>query len=209
MDFGSLADLPAAAVQVQAGLGKSYTVLRHLDELKATYRLFNSRMTGKGLFRALGNAPDAVHVLEDMERLTQDRDAQGVLRSALWAQPGHDRVVTWTTDAKGEERFIFRGGIILLANRPLAALPELQALATRVSVYRLEVSDAELTALMRDLASRGYQRGGKTVLESEQCREVAEYLIRECHVVGCPLDLRMLENSYLDYLLWEGDHARC
>jgi hypothetical protein len=191
------------------GIGKSYTILQHLDRLETTYKLFNSRMTARGLFRALGKAPDATHVLEDMERLTNDRDAQGVLRSALWAQPGRDRVVTWTTGTGGEEHFVFRGGIILLANRPLADLPELRALATRISVMRLEVTDAELAALMRDLAAGGYGRDGKQLLEPEKCREVTEHLIRECQTAGCPLDLRLQENSYLDYLLWEADHAAC
>jgi hypothetical protein len=114
-----------------------------LKSLSADYRLFNSRMTAKGLFKALEKAPDAVHVLEDMERLTRDRDAQGVLRSALWAQPGHDRAVTWTTATGGEERFVFRGGVIMIANAPLADLPELRALATRIALVKLDVSDAE------------------------------------------------------------------
>jgi hypothetical protein len=121
------------------GLGKSYTVLRRLDELKTPYKLFNSRMTARGLFRALEKAPDAVHVMEDMERLTKDPDAQGVLRSALWAQEGHDRVVTWTTERDGERHFSFRGGVILLANRPLANLPELKALAP-IEVFGLKPS---------------------------------------------------------------------
>ena len=54
------------------------------NSLDVPYQLFNSRMTAKGLFLALQRAPDAIHVLEDMERLTKDPDAQGVLRSALW-----------------------------------------------------------------------------------------------------------------------------
>src|ERR1700685_2053616 len=65
------------------GVGKSFTVLRHLESLGVPYQLFNSRMTAKGLFLALKSAPDAIHVLEDMERLTKDPDAQGVLRSAM------------------------------------------------------------------------------------------------------------------------------
>src|SRR5205085_11641886 len=84
------------------GVGKSFTVLNHLKQLDAPHVLHNSRMTAKGLFLALKHAPDVIHVLEDMERLTKDADAQGVLRSALWAQPGHDRVVTWTTATDGE-----------------------------------------------------------------------------------------------------------
>jgi hypothetical protein len=190
------------------GLGKSYTVLEHLDALEVSHRLFNSRMTAKGLFRAFQEAPDAVHVLEDMERLTQDRDAQGVLRSSLWAQPGRDRVVTWTT-ATSEESFAFRGGVILLANRPLASLPELRALATRIAVMRLEVTDDELRAMVYDLTSREHRREGKVVLAPEQCREVADHMLRECSAAGCPLDLRLLSNCYSDYLQWEADLTAC
>jgi hypothetical protein len=190
------------------GLGKSHTVLRELDALGATYRLFNSRMTAKGLFRALEKAPDAVHVLEDMERLTHDRDAQGVLRSALWSQPGNDRVVTWTTATGGEERFVFRGGLILIANRPLADLPELRALATRIAVHRLEVADAEVAAQMRALAAEGHN-DGKRRLEPAVCQEVAEHVLAQCREASCPLDLRLYVSSLADYLAWDGEHTRC
>ena len=36
-----------------SGNGKSHTVLSHLDQLEANYKLFNARMTAKGLYRAL------------------------------------------------------------------------------------------------------------------------------------------------------------
>ncbi len=189
------------------GVGKSYTVLDHLKREGVNYRLYNSRMSAKGLFRALEKAPDAVHVLEDMERLTRDADAQGVLRSALWAQPGHERSVTWTTATGGEERVIFRGGLILLANRPLADLPELRALATRINVYNLIVTDEELVALMGDLASRGHHVEDKLLIQPEECRIITEYLITECRTCGCQLDLRLQVNAYLDYLQWEADRT--
>lgn len=187
------------------GVGKSHTVLRHLESLDVCYRLYNSRMTAKGLFLALKHAPDAVHVLEDMERLTKDADAQGVLRSALWAQPGHDRTVTWTTAIDGQDRFVFRGGLILISNRPLADLPELRALATRIEVHRLDVSDAELAALMRDLAGRGYRQHDNLVVRPEECLQVTEHLLRECRAAGCPLDLRLQQKSLQTYLQWEMD----
>ena len=123
------------------GLGKSYSVYRQLQLLEIDFRAFNSRMTALGLFQALAKAPDNIHVLEDMERIVHDRDAQGVLRSALWSQGDRERVVTWTTSA-GEQRVTFRGGIIMLANRPLGDLPELRALASRIAVHKLEVSDS-------------------------------------------------------------------
>jgi hypothetical protein len=187
------------------GSGKSFTVLRHLESSDVPYQLYNSRMTAKGLFLTLQKAPDAIHVLEDMERLTKDPDAQGVLRSALWAQPGHDRVVTWTTATDGPVRFVFRGGLILISNRPLADLPELRALATRIEVHRLEITDAELTALMRDLAAKGHRVQDKLVIAPEECMKVTEYLLKECRSAGCPLDLRLQQKAFQTYLQFAGD----
>jgi hypothetical protein len=187
------------------GVGKSFTVLRHLEKLDAAHQLYNSRMTAKGLFLALARAPDAVHVLEDMERLTKDADAQGLLRGALWAQPGHDRVVTWTTATDGAQRITFRGGLILISNRPLANLPELRALATRIEVHKLEVTDAELAALMRHLAARGYRPQDKVVVGPEECLRVTEHLLKECRAAGCPLDLRLQQKAFQTYLQFAAD----
>jgi hypothetical protein len=187
------------------GVGKSFTVLRHLETIDVPYQLFNSRMTAKGLFLTFHKAPDAIHVMEDMERVTKDPDAQGVLRSALWAQPGHDRTVTWTTATDGPQRFVFRGGLILISNRPLADLPELRALATRIEVHRFEASDAELTALMRDLAGKGYRIRESVVISPEECVQVTEYLLKECRAVGCPLDLRLQQKAFQTYLQYAAD----
>src|SRR5262245_4449284 len=191
------------------GLGKSHTVLRQLEKLEANYKLFNSRMTAKGLFRALEKAQDCVHVLEDMERLTKDADAQGVLRSALWAQPGHERLVKWTTATGGEERFAFRGGIIMIANPPLADLPELRALATRIIVHRLEVTDAEAVALMYDLAAGGYSEGNRRLMEPAECVEVVDHLLAECRASACPIDLRLLRIACRAYLQWREHSSTC
>ncbi len=189
------------------GLGKTYNVIQELKRLGADFRTFNTRMTGKGLFRELEKAPEAVHLLEDIERLTDDRDGQSILRAALWAQPGCDRVVTWTT-AAGDQRFTFKGGIIMLANRPLSDLPELRALATRIAVHRLEISEAEMVAQIRNIARGGFARGGGRV-GPEEATEVANFVVAECRVAHCPLDLRLFDNSCLDYLQWASAHAAC
>ncbi|HEX8203733.1 MAG TPA: hypothetical protein VF590_24870 [Isosphaeraceae bacterium] len=189
------------------GVGKSFTVLRHLERLEIPYRLYNSRMTAKALFLTLMNAPDAVHVLEDMERVTRDPDAQGVLRSALWSQPGHERVVTWATATEGCLRFTFRGGLILISNRPLADLPELRALATRIEVYHLDVSEVELTALMRELASKGYSEDGRPILSPEECVLVTERLLKECRSAGCTLDLRLQQKAFQTYRQFAADSS--
>lgn len=189
------------------GIGKSHTIFEHLEKEAVPYQLFNSRMTAKGLFQVLGNAPDAVHVLEDVERLTKDPDAQGVLRSALWSQPGHRRFVTWTTATDGCQKFEFRGGLILISNRPMADLPELRALATRIEVYRLEVTDSELTALMLALAANGYQELGQTIIAPDECLRVTEFLLKECRAAGCRLDLRLQRKAFQSYRQHAAYHA--
>jgi hypothetical protein len=191
------------------GVGKSFTVLAQLELLQACYLLFNSRITAKGLFLTLKHAPDAIHILEDVERITKCPDAQGVLRSALWSQPGQERIVTWTTATEGVQRVLFRGGIILISNRPLADLPELRAMASRIEVHKLDVSDAELTAMMYAMASQGYRQQDKRVIGPEDCLEITEHLLQECRAAGCPLDLRLQQKSFQTYLQWEADLTHC
>ncbi len=190
------------------GIGKSFVVLGELDRLGADYKLWNSRMTGWGLFNVLKEFPDSIHVLEDMERIFRDTMAQGVLRSALWGQKKDGemvRLVTWNAHGKQGD-FYFTGGIIILANRPFHDIPELQAVATRINPAQLHVSNPEVAALMRHIASQGHTHGGLS-LTPQQCSEVCEFIISEIAAVSRNLDLRLLHNSFADRIQWEQGEA--
>jgi hypothetical protein len=136
-----------------------------------------------------------------------------VLRSACWgqAQDGDDgpmvRLVTWTTHRE-ERNFLFTGGIIMTSNSPLANLPELQAIKTRIACMHLQASRAELVALMRSISLKGFKRDGKT-LEPQEAMEVCEYIIEQSRTLHRSLDMRVLVNSFQDYLQWEDGHAGC
>jgi hypothetical protein len=197
----------------EGGLGKSYTVLQELGRLKADYVLFNSRMTGRGLYNSLERLPSSVHVLEDMEPLLRDKGAQGVLRSALWAQRKEgkkgplERLVTWTT-FKMEHSFIFTGGIILIANRPLHDVPELRAVKTRIPVLHLEVTAHELRALMRSVALKGYEHEGVPMTPGE-CMEVCNFIIDQSVALRRSLDMRLLIGGFADYLQYQEVDSGC
>jgi hypothetical protein len=188
------------------GVGKSHTVIQTLRLRKADFKLFNSRMTGRGLFNALERYPDSVHVLEDMEQIMRDRGAQGVLRSALWGQRRDgdtgpmERPVTWST-YRMEHSFIFTGGIIMIANRPVDDVPELNAIKTRIAVVHLQASDAEMRALMRSVSAAGFDHEGER-LDPAECLEVCEYVIDQSVSLHRPLDMRLLVNSFRDYIQW-------
>ncbi len=193
------------------GIAKSFTVLGELQRLGTDFKLFNSRMSGRGLFEALAEYPAAVHVLEDMERVVKDKDAQGILRSACWGQRGDDgkqmRTITWAT-ARGVESIVFSGGIIMLSNRPLDDLPELKAIKTRISHLHLEVTDAEIAAQMRRLARNGYRHDGKE-MTGDECETVCDFVILESQSKLCHLDMRLLDNAFRDYLQWREGHSSC
>jgi hypothetical protein len=195
------------------GIGKSYTVEEELKRLKIPYVLSNSRMSGRGLYDTLKRSPGAIHVLEDMERLVRDPDALGVLRSATWGQRRHggkgrrERKVTWTIHGRDDE-IIFTGGIIANSNRPLLDVPELNAFRTRVPVMHLQASAAELIAMMKKLSLRGYRHEDK-VLTPQECWEVCEFIIEESQSLHRPLDLRVMDNSFMDYLAWRDGVVGC
>lgn len=195
------------------GCGKSHTVIGELRRLKVSHRVYNSRMSGRGLFDALASAPDSVFVLEDMEQVVGDKPALGVLRGALWGQRPdggrgpQERVVTWSTHGKQEAVF-FTGGIILIGNRPPGDLPELRAAKTRVASMHLHVTDDEVAALMRGVALEGY-RDGDRELDPSECLEVAEYVVAESLALHRPLDMRVLLGSFQDYLQYQAGDAGC
>jgi hypothetical protein len=94
----------------------------------------------------------------------------------------------------------------MLSNRPLQNLPELRALATRIAVHRLEVTDAEMRAQLRRIAKAGWARDGHK-LDPEQSLEVATHVIEECRRLNWQVDLRLFDTACLTFLQWE--HSLC
>lgn len=197
----------------EGGVGKSFTVVRELDRLRCDYQLFNSHMTGRGLYDQLKKLPGSVHVLEDMEPLFRDKSAPGVLRGALWATPREgtggrlERLVTWTIFGDADA-FLFTGGLIIIGNRPIDDVPELRAVKTRIACLHLEVTRDEIQALMRRVAGEGY-RHGDLRLEPDACLDVCEFIIQQAALFHRPLDMRLLINSLNDRVQWEEHDSSC
>ena len=137
----------------------------------------------------------------------RDTMAQGVLRSALWGQRRdgdrgpQERLVTWNAHGK-QDSFIFAGGIVLLANRDMLNVPEWQAIGTRIPNQHLQASDSEMRALMRYVALKGYEHDGRE-LEPAECGAVCEFIIEQAASLHIGLDMRLLVNSFNDYLQWQ------
>lgn len=197
----------------EGGTGKSFTVLDHLQRLKCSYKLHNSRLTGRGLVDELAAAPAKIHVIEDAETLLDDKKSFGVLRSALWANgPGaklqpQQRRVTWTAYRTRVE-FVFTGGLVVISNANLAeTIPEVRAIKSRISVLGLDVTNEEILALMKKVCLDGYPYG-ELYLSPEQCMEVREYVISKMHALKRNLDIRLMINGFRDYLQHAEGHSQ-
>ena len=191
------------------GTGKTWTVIDELQQLKVGYRLFNSRVSGRGLFDVLRHSPSLVHVLDDCEPLLGDKQALGVLRSALGttnAGGRADRLVSWVT-AKERHDFAFSGGVILIGNRPWPNTPEVDAIRTRVTSCRVEFTDAEMRARLRHMAMQGF-RHGDDLMDARETIAVCEYLF-QCRASDGLLSLRLLSNACQDYLAWRNLESGC
>lgn len=190
----------------EGGTSKTYTVTQTLDEMGARYKVTNTRLTGKGLFDLLDSFTDVIHVLDDVETLFADKTSHGVLRAALWGQGNAPRLVTWQTGPVGRREVLFDGGVILIANTPLANIPALRALATRIDALRFQPSQDELGALMRIIATQGFDHQGQQ-LSPEACREVADEILSRTGRLNRNLDLRLLVSTLRDRVQYEAGHA--
>jgi hypothetical protein len=186
--------------------GQTYNITEVLDELRGQrlglledkdYVRSSGSMSGKGLFRTFEKTRNGLHLLEDMENIANDRAAQNVLRAALWAPPKKDRVVTWTTEGhpnegtwRGPQQVTFTGGLIMTGNIPLADLPVLRALGSRILLCTLDPTDEQLFAHMRRIAKKGWEHGHRT-LPADRCLAVTDYIAQRCRETGLSPDLRL------------------
>jgi hypothetical protein len=193
----------------RGGCSKSFSVEAVLKETDTPYKLSNGNITPKALFELLRDYPDIVHVLDDVEPLLLNNQSHGIVRAALWGQAGGDgrqhRVVGWHITRRKEE-VEFTGGIIFIANCPLADIPQLAALAGRVHPVHFHASNREITAFMRKLAKDGH-RHGADFLPPEVCAEVVDAIVDRTERLKTNLDLRIYVAACQDRLQWQAGLA--
>jgi len=133
--------------------------------------------------------------------LTKDPETQGVLRSALWShrvkQPGSSR---GPPRPSGRQRFIFRGGLLLISKPPArrtaagtasAWRPRIEVIAWRSPTPKLG-GDECANWRGKDTALDGRSASGP---EKNASRSM-EYLLKgRCRAAGCPLDLRLQQKA--------------
>jgi hypothetical protein len=179
------------------GIGKSFAILTQLDSLGIKPILHNTRLSGPAFFTSIEQHSRELHVIEDVEHIFLERTNMSLVRSALWGQKdkrGRQRRIVIYGVHPAERIVVFEGQIIFTGNRPLHDIPELRALATRISVQEVAVTKEELLALMKQICLADF-RTDKGVLPSELCWEVFDCLV-ERWPEGKLYDLRIFERCF-------------
>jgi hypothetical protein len=193
------------------GTAKTHTVRMVLEqEIREIFTYQRGHITPMGLFELIAAHPDEVIVLDDLGAVLKSDVALQILLSALEHPTSRDRsrVVKYRRQGR-EERAVFRGGIVCISNRELHDDELLGAFKSRVHTLNYDPTDAQLGALMLDIADRGWPCGSANLeIGPDAARTVADYLIGEMLRLSCPFDLRLLVNkAFPDYQQWKDGEA--
>ncbi len=189
------------------GTAKTHTVRAVLEqEIREIFTYQRGHITPMGLFELIAAHADEVIVLDDLGAILKSDVALQILLSALEHPTSRDRsrVVKYRRQGR-EERAVFRGGIVCISNRELHDDELLGAFKSRVHTLNYDPTDAQLGALMLDIADRGWPcDSARPEIGPEEARTVAHYLIGEMLRLSCRFDLRLLVNkAFPDYQQWK------
>jgi hypothetical protein len=185
------------------GIGKSFNVIKTLEETGNGFKLLNSRLSAPGLAETMKKDPKRIFVIEDVEDAFTDKQALNLLRAAYWGQRDKAgkmiRQITYTTgNDKWNFDFQFEGAIIATGNRGLGTIPELRALASRIEEYELKIERDEVLAVAKKIALGGF-KSDKGSLPPDVCLEILEFYKAHLPKDQTP-DLRILERAYNRHL---------
>jgi hypothetical protein len=193
------------------GTAKTHTVRAVLEkEIQEIYTYQRGHLTPLGLFELIADQANEVIVLDDLGAVLKSDVALQILLSALEHPTSRDRSRVVKYRRQGSEaRAVFRGGIVCISNKELHDDELLGTFKSRVHTLNYNPTDAQLGALMLEIADRGWPVGSANPeINPETARTVAQYLISEMLRLSSPFDLRLLLNkAFPDYQQWKDGEA--
>ena len=187
------------------GIGKSYHMMAELKAMGLVpgedWILHNTRLSAAAWFDSIEKFQSHVHMHEDIENLFTDTTSLNMMRSAMWGQEDRKgcqhRIITYGVrnplKAEQQRHVLFTGQMLFTGNKPLEAIPELEALGTRIEVEHPQVTREEMLAVMKSICLQGKQTD-KGFVSPEDCLEVFRYYSTHLEA-DTKLDLRVLNRA--------------
>lgn len=162
--------MPSAIITGEGGLGKSYTVIKSLEQcglknitdlaefdigtklnLAKSYRIIKGFSTAKGLYRTLFESNGMTVVFDDCDSILKDDVARNLLKGAL--DSFSRRYISWMADMRDDDlpkSFEFTGRVIFISNMSLDRID--QAIRTRAMVVDLTMTEEQKVERMEVIA---------------------------------------------------------
>ena len=141
----------------KAGIGKTYSVVNYFNNKNSDYVYVNGFSTTLALYKFIYNNKDKLIILDDMELLFQDNKTISILKALTYGVNNKRIVMYETTSDKLDvpASFEFTGKIILLLNEiPQKNNESYKALLSRIPLYELKYTDAELRQICLKLLNQ-------------------------------------------------------
>lgn len=160
----------SAVITGQGGLGKTYTVMKTLDQagykdisdlssfedgtvmnMSKCYTTVKGYSTAKGLYRTLFENNGGVIVFDDCDAVLKDPVALNILKGALDSYGR--RIISWNADMRDEDlprSFEFKGKVIFVSNMNADSID--QAIRSRSMMIDLSMSSDQKIERMETLA---------------------------------------------------------
>ena len=151
----------SAVITGQGGLGKSYTVIKTLEEagykdisdlasfetgsvlnMAKCFTVVKGYSTAKGMYRTLFENNNGIIVFDDCDAVLKDPTALNILKGALDSYSR--RIISWNADMRDEDlprSFEFKGKVIFISNMNADSID--QAIRTRSMMIDLSMNDTQ------------------------------------------------------------------
>jgi hypothetical protein len=188
-------------IQSRAGTGKTYTTRTLLEKEGIDYAYLESYSTPAAFYIWLYKNKDRIKVIDDVHKILESDKFTPYLKALLWDFNGK-RIVRYNStkplkDEEGdyiERVFEETGGTIILTNKMNPENPHIAAVASRVNVLNLEVTNEQMIQIMRKIIEKPYK--GMT---HEQRKEVFDFIESNWRA-SKELNCRTLIKGYQYYL---------
>jgi len=179
-----------------AGLGKSFMVLQELNaaglKLWDDYAVINGYSTPLAFYRILFQNRNQIIVLDDADTILNNKMIVGMLKNILWSNTT-ERVVSYNTSARTylPARFVFKGKVIIILNQLPKKNKNLEALYSRMLVYKNFFSYEEKMQILEEIASLPYGN-----LSHEERMKVLEHVKKVTSPATKNLNIRSLLKAF-------------
>lgn len=190
-----------------SGIGKSYNVIKRLEEAHDTgfcnYFYLNGKCTGLGLYQALYNARHmgSVLLLDDVD-VFDTEDKLNLLKASL--ESDDKRIITYMSssqvlrDAGIPTQFEFNGKVVFITNKDLvkiskgrsALAPHVCALMTRGAFIDLEIHDNESVMIHIENIMRTTNIVKSLGVDQKGADDILNFMLDNCDKLRMP-SLRM------------------